>query len=376
MKVCFISPFAYSLFNTSATVFHGGAELDLYFIASELAKNPEFTVSFITGDFGQAKVEQYGLITLYKSFRTDVKGWWHHIYGLFIAIPKLFCVLRRADANIYVQEGAGIETTIIALFCRLTRKRFVYRVASTIDCNKEIIRLRPIMGRIFLFGMRRADAIITEDQEEAELIQHHYGLSAQAIYDTTPIPESNKIIPIEKRRHVLWVSRLVRMKRPKIYLQIAASYPNEFFILIAPPDPNDHGFTQEITKQTATLPNVHFIPGLKHNELDEFYRYAKLLVNTSDYEGYPNTFIEAGKYAVPVISLRVNPDGFLNVSRFGECVNGNVNTLIKTVGDWLNDTDRRERAGFGFRKYVEETNDIRKNITAYSSLFYRLIKPI
>ncbi len=52
IRVCFISPKAYPLFNPNVEAVFGGAEVDLYYLATELAKDDSFTVSFITADYG------------------------------------------------------------------------------------------------------------------------------------------------------------------------------------------------------------------------------------------------------------------------------------------------------------------------------------
>lgn len=372
-KICFVSDFAYPLFNTSSRVTHGGSEMDMYSIATELINFTDFRISFIVGDFGQKDTEQYGAITLYRSFRADMKGIKRLLYGTLIVPTKLFASLRRADADIYFQEGAGFETFLVAIFCRLFNKRFIYRIPTRVECTDEILRLWPIMGRIFRLGIKMADAIVTQDKDEVGLIKKNLGLTSYAIYSTTPIPKINYIIPTTERSHVLWVGRLVKMKHPELFLKIAECFPNENFVLNGPPAPNNSEFDNQIKIQASRLPNVKFYQGMKRADLEKVYSYAKLLINTSDFEGFPITFIEAGKYGVPIITLNVDPDKLFSKNNFGQCTKGNFNLLTDAVGAWLKNIKKRELVGKKFRDYIEKTNDIHKNIHDYISLFNRLL---
>ncbi|MFA6587811.1 MAG: glycosyltransferase family 4 protein [Patescibacteria group bacterium] len=373
-KICFISTFAYPLFNKSSKIIHGGAEIDLFFIAEELANHENFEVFFVTADFGQPNPEKFNKIVVYSSWKVNLTGCLKYLYSFF-GLFKFIKALKSTKSEIFVQEAAGIETLIVSLFCRLTKKKFVYRVSSTVECDGKIIQLHPFMGRLFLLGLRLADAIVTEDQEEVDLLKQKYNLKAQAIYDTTPLPNIKLLIPVEQRRHIIWVGRLVKIKRPDIFLDLVTNLPYEKFIIIAATVDSNDEYTKKIIVQAKTLKNTVLIPGLKYYELDEFYRYSKLLINTSDFEGYPNTFIEAGKYGVPIITLNVDPDKLLSLNNFGECARGNINILIDTVSTWLKNIKKREVAGQAFREYVEKTNDIHKNIQDYISLFDRLSMP-
>lgn len=347
--------------------------MDVYSIALELTKFPDFEVSFVVGDFGQKKFEKHNLIKVLKSFRTDLKGFSRFLYGAFIAGPKLLSALRKAQADIYFQEGAGYETLLVAIFCRLARKRFVYRIPTRVECTNEALRLWPIMGRAFRFGLKMADAIITQDQDEVNLLKRNLELTSTAIYSTTPIPDKAQLVPTDQRKYILWVSRLVKLKHPEIFLKVAKCFPNEKFILNGPPAPNNMKFDQEIKREASHVPNLIFSQGMKRPELDETYRHAKLFLNTSDVEGFPITFIEAGKYGVPIITLNVDPDNILSKNKFGECAKGSVDFLIKIVGEWLEKESKRDVASKAFRYYVENTNDIHKNVFLYIRLFNNLL---
>ena len=58
---------AYPLFNPKTNATFGGAEVDLYYLATELAKDPNVTVSFVVADYGQNNLEQHENVQVIKS---------------------------------------------------------------------------------------------------------------------------------------------------------------------------------------------------------------------------------------------------------------------------------------------------------------------
>src|SRR5690242_19551584 len=107
----------------------GGIETQLVALAKGLCQeNSE--VSLITYDHGQAEVERFGGVTVYKSYPPagGTRGVRMISRGL-----RFRQAMRRANADIYLQMGAGGETGMTALGCRLDRRRarkFAYCLAS------------------------------------------------------------------------------------------------------------------------------------------------------------------------------------------------------------------------------------------------------
>ena len=54
-----------------------------------------------------------------------------------------------------------------------------------------------------------------------------------------------------------------------------------------------------------------------HEDVNKLLERSHLLVNTSKWEGFSNTFIQAWMRSVPVMTLGVNPDGLLDNSYLG-----------------------------------------------------------
>jgi hypothetical protein len=71
-----------------------------------------------------------------------------------------------------------------------------------------------------------------------------------------------------------------------------------------------------------SLPNLEILPSRPRAELMELVDRAVAIVNTSDHEGMPNTFLEGWARGVPALSLAYDPDGVIVRRRLGACAGG------------------------------------------------------
>jgi len=121
MKICFIAPKAYQLFNSKIKSTFGGAEVQLSILAKEIAKDKKFDVNFMVADFGQEKVELCDNVKVWKSI--NFKD------NIFKQIYNFFKVFRKINADIYIQRTLTPQSGAISLYCMLKRKKFIYMVA-------------------------------------------------------------------------------------------------------------------------------------------------------------------------------------------------------------------------------------------------------
>jgi glycosyltransferase involved in cell wall biosynthesis len=308
MNICFVSLNAWSILSNdqSRETTVGGAELQVVILARELVQRGH-QVSIIVMDHGQPQESEVQGIRVLSAYRPN-----EGLSGLRFFHPrltKLWSALSRAGAEIYFQSGAGAMTGIVAVYAMLHRNTaFVFRAASNADFAPDLPLVRYARDRqLFRWGIRRANLVFVQTTVQQQLLRERFSL------DSFLLP--NAIEPAQDREHqqehisdamvpfVLWAGRLIDLKRPDRYLTLARSLPHLKFILVG-------ANTSELKRWLASknlsvdVPTNLYPMGLvPMAKVDDFFKRAALLVNTSDIEGFPNTFIQAWRCSVPTVSF-------------------------------------------------------------------------
>lgn len=318
IRVCFIAPKAYPVFNPAVQGVLGGAEVDLYLLATELAKDKKFTVTFLAADYGQQEAETIEGVRIIKTL--DFKK------SFLVGAIKVWRGLRKADAGIYFQEAASWGTFLVALFCKLHKRIFLYRTASEQECNGTYLKQRYFAGRAFRWSLRNAAETIVQNETDKKDIERTIGICPLVLPNAHRLP----VLHAVRKDIILWVGRSAQFKRPELFIDLAEKMPDEKFVMICQHATGDENY-EELLTHAGTVKNLQFIERVPFAETDRYFQRAKVFVNTSESEGFPNTFIQACNYAVPILSLNVNPDGFLDKHNCGQCCEDQFGKLVDSL---------------------------------------------
>lgn len=350
-KICIISLKAYPLFNKACNEIFGGAEVQLFLLAQELVKYKNFDVNFIVGDYGQESPEYHSGITVIKSFQIKNSSLTKNI--------KFLRSFIHANADIYIQRTMAPASGIIAILCKLLRKQFIYMVAhdeevdGTYRKNKGV--LRALLANIVF---KLADVVIVQDTTQKYLLYTDKGKNSFVIRSGYPINETN----MNKDNYVLWVGRSEHWKRPELFIKLAKLNTDFKFKMICPQAFNHYAKKYSSLKQEAIeIENLEFIEYVPFDDIDEYFQRARIFINTSEKEGFPNTFVQATKNGTLIISLNVNPDNFLNEYNCGFFCDGDFSILnIKLNQISRNPLFYKEISENAY-KYAKKNHDITKN---------------
>ena len=357
MSVCFISLDVYPLFSRKETIVQGGAEVDIYMLSTELAKDKKFRVSLITGDYGQRPVEEFEDVTIYrtKDLRNPVA-----------AALSIWKAMGRASADIYFKKGASLVTAFVGLYCKVNRKALVLRTAQDIECDGTYIRENWLRGKAFLWALKQAKQVFVQKDANKASLKETTGVSAIVLPNGHRILEAST----QNRDCILWAGRSTKVKQPQLFIKLAKEIPQEQFIMICQQAKDDNKY-DELLASAKTIPNLTFIERVPFHEIDSFFQRAKIFVNTSSSEGFPNTFIQACKCSTPILSLNINPDRFLDQYNCGFCSYGDWSEFVSELKKVIS-SNKLTELGRNARAYAEKNHNIETIIERYKQLFCKL----
>lgn len=396
MKVCFFSPTAYSYFNPDSNTWTGGAETQQVLLARHMVRRG-IDVSFIVGDYGQADAELIEGITLIKSFQPFTGN---RKLRFIPDMRAIWRAMRVADADVYNQRSTSFYTGQLAYFARRLGKRFTFSVGIDYNCYPDCGKRLPFpLTRLYRYGLRRADAVIAQTEKQQRLIRHHFKIDPALIRNGIVIPpaaaeEETEGNTAAGKRHTprgpdersgtdeatregnercefLWVGSFRRRKRPRLYLELARRIPGARFTMVGGRG-DDAAYFEEIVREIETVPNLAYAGFVPPDEIEGYYRRARAFVNTSDLEGFPNTYLHSWIWGVPTLTVEIDPDGIISRNRIGAAA-GDFERLVDAArGICENDTLHAEMSRRASR-YVREHHDIADRGDDYIRLFEKLL---
>ncbi len=363
-KICITNLQMYSLFNQKSDASIGGAEVQLYALAHYFVQTG-FNVDVVTGDWGQPVVEFYDKIRILRSVLIKKKA------IAYIRAPfLLWFSLQKSDADVYITSNAGVETGIVAFFCWLYHKKMIYRTSHDMDCDGTFVNNNFIIGRIYKYGLKHADKVITQNTKNKKQLKEVFDIDAQVIRNVWDINS----VEIKKEKFILWVARCTQWKNPHILLELAVQMPTKKFVMVCPMKKGEEQLFNQIKDSANALENVTFIDFVPFDDIQQYFGEAHVFINTSKYEGFPNTFIQACIGSTPIISYKVNPDDVLIDENIGCFASGDKTVLLNMLKNSFKNKSGWEKKSQNCYQYVKKYHDIEKNGRIWEKEISLLIK--
>ncbi|MFP5390667.1 MAG: glycosyltransferase family 4 protein [Gammaproteobacteria bacterium] len=298
------------------TIHIGGEEVQHALLSRYLAKIGHEVTSLV-GDFGQQPVETVAGVKVCKTFPLRAG-----IPGLRFFSPRLsrtWAALKRADAEVYYISCAGAMVGVIAAFCQRYGRRFVFRIASDADCAPDTLMVTNARDRmLYHYGLKHADAILAQTQKQADLLFQNYGLRAEVAGMFSDLPDTIKSFD-ERAIDLLWLANMRHMKRPEMFLDVVRQVPELRCEMAGGAHHEEAALYARVEQGAAGLPNLRFHGQVKFGTGRTLFSNARVFVNTSSLEGFPNTYLQAWANGVPVVAT-FDPDGIIAARGLGVAV--------------------------------------------------------
>ena len=306
MKVCFVGPHNYPVLNTNyPTTYIGGESVQQTLLAKALVERGH-DVSMICYDYGQEDDEVIDGVRVIRWIRP--RGGLPGIRFIHPRLTTFLAKLKKADAEVYYQSCANVLTGFTAFFCRRKGRKFVFRVAHDADCSPDNLLLPYWRDRkIYLYGLRRADLVLAQGERQARMLQENFGLPSKIMNMMVELPSE---AGATKDIDVLWVNNFRRFKCPEKFIDLAKMMPDLKMTMVGGTGVATQDYFNEVAARAEGVGNIELTGLVPYSKVNAYFERARVFVNTSDSEGFPNSFLQAWIRGVPVISF-FDPDGLI-----------------------------------------------------------------
>ena len=369
--VCFLAMNIYPTLSGSSSVeVVGGAEVQQTVLARALVDDG-MRVSVLTGDYGQPAVVDCGGVQVHRVRTPGGRG----IKGLRFIHPHMTDVvaaLRRIDPDIVYFRVAGFRAAAAAWYARTAGKAFVYACAH--DTELSPVGKNPSTRRdavLFRLALRSADAVLVQNVLQRQLLSDHFGKDGLILANCYVEPGAGVA---SHGGHILWVGTVKPGKFPESFIALARKHPSRKFKMVGGAnhqDPSGQAYFDRIREDAAAILNVEFVGHVPFHHVGKHFDDASLLVNTSESEGFPNTFLQAWIRGVPTVSF-VSPE--VTSGQTGTIVCGDLEEMGARVGSLACDGEAWAAASAACRAHFGRVHGIESALQGYRDLFSRLVR--
>lgn len=304
-----------------------------------------------------------------KQLRTVLPlDWWVRTVRNLSVMFRWIRLLRSIDADVVVTRCAGASVGFMQRACSLLRRPFIYMVAHDMDVSGEYASTYPIEGALFERGLCRADVVICQNKNQADLLFTRYGRRGYVVPSLCPF-EITSGLEQGSRKYVFWIARVDNWKQPEMFIRLASRIPDQSFIMVAVASQVNPSQLESIQKAAQAVPNLKVLPAIPLHETATFFREAAVFVNTSKAEGFPNTYLQAAASGTPIVSWSVNPDNMLDRYEMGLCAQEDEGRFEQAVRLLCRDSMLRVRMGNNGLEYVRQRHGPDAVAQTYLRLF-------
>jgi glycosyltransferase involved in cell wall biosynthesis len=344
----------------------GGAELQQTLLAKALAAQGH-NICMVVADHGQPDGAVWDGIKTYKAYRPQ-----GGLPGLRFIHPRwtgLWSALTRARADIYYVSCAGALLGQVALFTRLYGGKLIFRVASNSDCDPATLLIRYWRDkRLYRYGLRHADLVLAQTPEQQQALLRNFGRDSRVVASLTDVAGQRPAFA--EREGVLWVGNMRPLKRPSLLLEAARRLPRLPFHIIGGPMPGAESFYNAVRAEAEQVANVRFHGPVPYHEIGKFFESSRLLVSTSEIEGFPNSYLQAWARGTPVAAF-LDPEQLIARNGMGRAVS-TVSELCEAIVTLNDDAHAWETASQRCRDYMDKRFNLPRMIAPYAGTIAEL----
>jgi glycosyltransferase involved in cell wall biosynthesis len=267
---------------------------------------------------------------------------------------KVFSIYKNIDADIYHASEPSLST-YFAVKAMPHKKHIIHFQDARNFTDWKIEFAKPSLNKLqvvanyiyehnFLVtrAVRKAHGVFSQSESQINKIKIMYHLN-QVLPLHNPVDIPHQQLQKAKNPTVGWMNRWDRRKRPELFLELSAKFPEVRFI--AAGESRDKGWDRFLRNKYRHNPNLELVGHVDQFENPETHskilEECWIMVNTATREALPtNSFIESAAHKCALLAGLDYRDGF--AENFGYCaIDGDFEKGLR----WLLEGNRWRELG-------------------------------
>lgn len=283
--------------------------------------------------------------------------------GIVQEIVSIFkgVIIRRPE--VIIVRGAGRVLYPLSIICKLYKIKLVFFGAS--DVNFVLGRDGSgVSVKLYRNALKRTPFIVAQNEFQQRMVEKNYGKKPIILFNLWNAEDFEKSAKCVY--DAIWVSNLSPVKQAEIYLDLAKNLPKYKFAIVG--GVRNQDYYNRIEESAHSIENLDFLGYRNFDDISRLISSSKILICTSEHEGFPNTFLQAWAINVPVIST-VNPSNVITTHNLGSYVD-NIESLEQETRYLIENDDYRNKVSENISHYFSANHSCDEAFKKLMSYLY------
>lgn len=341
----------------------GGAELQIRYLV-QYAKS-EYEIHYIFCDKKGRHIENNDEIILHpikrRKYRLMGQAWFTYgkeIMDLLYSIGPDVIYTRLGSSWLYFAEK----------YAHRNGAMHVHAVASDYDLMRRTMSKsypfgEPVENYLINRGLKKGTGFIVQNRFQKNALKTRFGKDSLLVKQMTPYCDMKKSEEgLSSRIKIIWVANLKPTKRPELFIELCdklncVSRQVEC-VMIGAANP---AYSDMLDRARSDYPFMSYLGQIAQNDVFDIFDKAHILVNTSVFEGFSNTYVQAWMRGCIVMALESNPDNIITDNNIGY-VNGSVQAIADKIKYFIDNKGELLQMCKAAHDYAVENHSLEKNI--------------
>ncbi|WP_318568644.1 glycosyltransferase [Salinigranum marinum] len=331
LRVLVYTPGIRGYFVQDSAEYVGGREQQYSLLVPRLQQRPGLDVHAIVYDVPETKTD----VTYHEIRHPSARPVSHLSF-----LRDVQRIWQAVDPDIVLQSGAQASTYVLGGFCAFYGTPFVFHWASDADQHGRKVPPSYLGPRLYRLSRAAATLNIVQTTKQREVVNGRSELIPNILDERREWKQASG-------NDVLWLGSIRDKKHPERFVQLASELPSREFKMAGGFRGSDQ-FETRLSRLIAETPNLTHVGSVPREEVPEYLATGRCLVNTSDVEGFSNTFLEAAAAGLPIVSFSHDPNDLIEQHDAGIVVEKTSLSLAEAVERVFDETAwERYRKGCG-----------------------------